>query len=134
MILMRVVLPLPGAAEQRGDAGRGAAKAACSVKPAAALADLDSQHSAARGSAARGAPAIPAATGPASPSAKDKSARRSARASPSGDCMAVYSASGSVRVTPGMLEAKVITAPNSPRPAAKAVTRRPGFPAASAAA
>ena len=57
------------------------------------------------------------------------SASRAASASPSGVCSAVYSASGSVRVSPGMLEANVITAPNSPRPAANAVTapaRMPG--------
>ena len=56
-------------------------------------------------------------------------ARRAASVSPSGVCSAVYSASGSVRVSPGMLDANVITAPNSPRPAANAVTapaRMPG--------
>ena len=39
-----------------------------------------------------------------------------------GCLQAVYSASGSVRVSPGMLETNVMTAPNSPSPAAKAVT------------
>ena len=58
------------------------------------------------------------------------SARRAASASPSGVCSAVYSASGSVRVSPGMLDANVITAPNSPSPAANAVTAPASTPGA----
>src|SRR5882724_69341 len=59
---------------------------------------------------------------PSTPSTKEMVASLAATVSPSGDCSAVYRASGSVRVSPGMFETNVITAPNSPRPAAKAVT------------
>src|SRR5688572_409227 len=59
---------------------------------------------------------------PIRPSEKEIAASRAASASPSGVCSAVYSAIGNVRVSPGMFDTKVMTAPNSPRPAANAVT------------
>src|SRR6185503_868987 len=95
---------------------------------ATALGELDREHQ--RPSRTRKARARNSATrSPARPSEKERSARRAASESPSGVCSAVYNASGSVRVSPGIFEANVITAPNSPRPAAKAVTapaRMPG--------
>ena len=42
-------------------------------------------------------------------------ASRAAAASPPGSCSAEYSASGSVRVSPGMFDTNVMTAPNSPK-------------------
>ena len=45
----------------------------------------------------------------------DMTSKRIAGSSPPGVCMCVNKAKGSVRVSPGMFETKVIVAPNSPR-------------------
>src|ERR1700722_17745751 len=58
---------------------------------------------------------------PPSPRTKEIAARRAAAVSPPGVCSAVYSARGRVRVSPGIFETKVITAPNSPSAAENAV-------------
>ena len=58
---------------------------------------------------------------PPSPSTTDRIASRAAAYSPPGSCNAEYSASGSVRVSPGMFDTNVMTAPNSPNAAEKAV-------------
>src|SRR5690606_38542159 len=71
-----------------------------------------------------------AATRPARPSEKEIAASRAAIASPPGVCNAVYSASGSVRVSPGMFDTKVITTPNWPSPAANAATAPASTPGA----
>src|SRR6478736_251941 len=109
------------AAEQCGDARRRCNEGSFQLETATSCADIDFQHQ--RPSQRRSPRASSSdASSPPMPSRKDSSASLAATASPSGDCSAVYSARGRVRVSPGMLDTKVITAPNSPRPAAKAVT------------
>src|ERR1700724_210931 len=60
-------------------------------------------------------------TRPPRPRMHERRARRAAASSPPGVCNAVYSARGRVRVSPGMLETNVMTAPNSPSAAENAV-------------
>src|SRR3546814_11202987 len=50
-----------------------------------------------------------------SDSSTESTARRSAPASPPGVWIRLYSGGGSVRVSHGMLEKKVVVAPNAPR-------------------
>ena len=118
-----VDLPQPERPNSAVTPGVGAPNAASSANSPRLLAEFDAQHQRpsrrrrrAREQFRDQQPGEPEREG-------DACARRAASASPSGVCSAVYSASGSVRVSPGMFEAKVITAPNSPRPAANAVTR-----------
>src|SRR5690606_29895137 len=114
-------LAAAGAAEQCRDTGRRRLEACIQREGAARQADIRAQHHL-PSQRRRLRASASAASSPPMPSDSDSTARRAAVASPSGDCSAVYSASGNVRVSPGMFDTKVITAPNSPSPAAKAVT------------
>ena len=123
-----VDLPHPDRPKSAVTPGVGAQKAASSAKsPRRFLSSTRSISGPACGASARLRNSE--TSSPARPSDSEMRARRAASASPSGVCSAVYSASGRVRVSPGMLAANVMTAPNSPRPAANAVTapaRMPG--------
>src|SRR4051812_18959431 len=123
-------LACTGAAEQRGDA-RSRCTELCLEQELPALQARSYLEHAQRPSRCRSERASSSATSsPDSPRAKLINAMRAAMASPLGLCNAEYSAMGSVCVTPGILPAKVMTAPNSPRLATSAVTAPARIPGA----
>ena len=107
-----------GGAEQGNDAGGRGFEGDVEGEIAAGVGDRDGEAHPRR--PRRAAMPILAARNseaarPAMARVMENSARRAASASPSGFSSALKMASGKVWVCPGMLAAKVMTAPNSPR-------------------
>src|SRR6185503_11650333 len=117
-------LAAAGAAEQAHDAGSRDVDRHVQRESVAALQGANAEHAGLQRPSSRCTRRAMSSeiSRPIKPSENEMVASRAASASPSGVCNAVYSASGSVRVCPGIFDTNVMTAPNSPRPAANAVT------------
>ena len=114
MMLMVVVLPHPDGPNSATTPGVGESKLT-SRRNASSCLTAATLSISAPACGAPGAQTIPrpaSRRAPASPKGRRAGPRR---ASPPGSCRAEYSASGSVRVSPGMFDTNVMTAPNSPK-------------------